>query len=137
MNKVTISLLICLLFTIGTTFGQVRNACDSIYTELDQSPEFQNGIKGLLDYLNTDLIPIISRNMKEDKVIVDKLYANVIINRDGNVVDVEFLKLNGSEKCKEELKKKIMTMTGWTPGKMNGQSVCSNYFWVVGCIKWE
>ena len=136
MNKIIISLPICLLFIVGTTFGQVKNACDSIYTEVDQSPGFQTGTMGLLDYLNTDLIPIISRNMKEDKVIVDKLYAKVVINRDGNVVDVEFLKLNGSEKCKEELKQKIMAMTGWTPGKMNGKSVCSNYFWVVGCIKW-
>lgn len=129
--------IICYLITFAIC-GQTNNAdCDSIYDFVEIMPKYDNEAIGLMNYLSKDLSPILSDCIKRDSVITASMYLTLTIDKQGHVIDVEYKRIEATDQCKEELRKKIMTMTGWTPGQHNGQPVCCRYTWPVSCIKWN
>jgi hypothetical protein len=128
-----------LIFTTGFyTFGQsVDNECDTIYDFVETLPQYENDVKGLMDYLMTDLAPILSNCYKRDDILSTSIYLILTIDKKGKVIDVEFKRIQASEKCKEELKEKLLHMNGWTPGKHENVAVCCKYQWPISCINWE
>lgn len=133
------TLLTFLIFAAGFfSFSQsVHNDCDTIYDFAESLPQYQNDGKGLMDYLMTDLAPILSDSYTRDNIITASIYLILTIDKKGKVIDVEFKKIHATEKCKEKLKEKLLTMTGWTPGKQGNKAVCSKYKWAIRCINWK
>ncbi len=133
------TLLTLLIFTTGfSLFGQsAHNDCDTIYDFATTLPHYQNDGKGLMDYLMTDLASILSDCYTRDNIITASIYLILTIDKKGKVIDVEFKRIHATDKCKEELKEKLLTMTGWTPGKQGNKVVCSKYLWPIRCINWN
>lgn len=100
-------------------------------------PQYDKGAEGLKDYLIKELTPILSDCYKRDSILTASMYLILTIDRQGEVVDIYFTRIQATEKCKEELRQKIMTMKGWSSGQKGGQPVCCHYLWSIGCIKWE
>lgn len=121
------------LLTVTRSYGQTGN-CDTIYNIVETMPGYD---KGLARYLMNDLIPVIGECIKRDSHIIASLYIALTIDTKGKVIDVDFLKPNLTRLCKAELREKLLTMNGWTPGQVNGQPVCSKFHWPISCIKWE
>ncbi len=90
-----------------------------------------------MSYLNDELIPILSDCAKRDRSLVTSMYLTLTINQKGNVIDVDFRRIDASEACKNELSKNLLSMNGWTPGKVSGEYVCTEYHWPISCILWE
>ncbi len=108
--------LLMILFTILTSvtvYGQSSShECDSIYEFAENMPVYENGIRGLVKYLQSDLMPILVDCNRRDEVITFSIYFSLIINDQRKVVDVEFQRIQASDQCKEELRGKFLTMNG-------------------------
>lgn len=132
-------ILTLLIFAIGfSTFGQsVNNKCDTIYDFVETLPQYENNVKGLMDYLMTDLAPVLSDCYTIDGILTASIYLTLTIDKKGKVIDVEFKRIEASEKCKGELRKKLLNMTGWSSGKVGDTAVCSKYQWPISCINWK
>ena len=133
------TILTLLTFTISfSTFAQsANNKCDTIYDYAETLLQYENGVKGVMNYMISDLTPILSNCYKRGRILTSSIYLILIIDKEGEVIDVEFKRIQASEKCKEELREKLLTMTGWTPGKQEGNPICSKYQWPINCISWK
>jgi hypothetical protein len=68
-------------------------------------------------------------------------------NNSDNILDITlrpnekeyliFLVIQASERCKKDMRKEILKMTGWVPAENNGKTVCSRYIWQTNCLKWQ
>jgi hypothetical protein len=125
-------LLLLIFFYSSQTFGQTNVSCDRIYDRPEKQAKYKTDVKGMMDYAITNLLPIIS----EDGSQPTRMIASLTIDKAGKIVDVEFQNLDVKEESKVKLRDKIMQMENWIPGKVNGQSICSKYEWIVHCIKW-
>ena len=129
-------LTIIFLLTVSKTYGQT-NGCDTVYSFVEVMPKYDKDIKGLFDYLMKELVPIIGNCIKRDTEIIASLYIILTIDSNGKVIDATFPKNNLSLLCKDELKTKLLTMTGWTAGLKDGKPVCCKFNWPISCLKWE
>ena len=89
---------------------------DSVYSFVDQSPEFPGGVTGLTDYFSLAL------NYPEQAItdsIEGKIYIGFIVEKNGSVSDVKVLRGIGSG-CDEEAVRVISKMPLWSPGMLNG-----------------
>ncbi len=124
------------LFSVTTSYGQVGR-CDTVYSNPETPPHYDQDTKGLFDYFTKALVPTISDCIKRDTGIIASLYIILTIDNNGKIIDATFPRQNLTSTCKADLKKKLLTMSGWKAGQANGQPVCSNFIWPIGCLKWE
>ena len=61
------------------------------------------------------------------------LCASLTINSKGNVIDVQFITWEISEKTEKALKEIFLTMKNWKPAQVNGQNVCCYYSLPINC----
>lgn len=113
------------------------NTCDSIYSISDVPPKYYKNEQGLMHYVRNELIPIIGLCVRREGDLIYSLFINLTIDCNGNVIDATFSKANLTIKCKEEVKAKLLTMTGWTAGQQGGKNVCCKYFIPISCIYWS
>ena len=115
--------------------GQTKT-CETVYQTVDNSPTYDGGMSALTDYSGKHWTSIISKYHDKDEELSTKLIMTLTINTDGKVVDVVLSKHKLSKDCVDEIRKELLTMTGWTSGSLNGQKVCSKFTWIISCIKW-
>jgi len=138
MKQLTTILTLFAWLTGLSVSGQaVNNSCDSIYDFVEIMPHYDKGADGLMEYLKTDLAPVLSTCFQRDSILTASIHVTLAINEQGKVIDVDFLRIQATEKCQEELRQKMMDMSGWTPGKQWGLPVCCNYSWPIRCINWK
>jgi len=131
------ALLFILVLSSSAIYGQMTQENDKIYNFVDKMPVYSKGEKGLTNYFNKELIPIISNCLKRDSDLIASLHIVLTIDKKGKVIDAIFPRPNLSDKCRSELKKKLLTMTGWKSGQLNHKVVCTHYFWPISCLKWQ
>lgn len=130
--------MLVLLANVFSTFAQsANNKCDTIYDFAETLPQYENDNKGLMEYLMSNLVPILSNAYSRDGILTTSIYLTLTIDAAGKVIDVEFNRIQGSEKCKEELRENLLKMTGWSPGIHGDIAVCSKYQWPISCIHWK
>ena len=135
-----IILLISLVQFSCTTIscGQTKPYCDIIYNSPQIKAHNKWDDKTLIDYVAKELSPIIIKcSEKDSSELISSLNTQFIIDKKGKVIDVSILTKNIGTKCKSELRKKMLTMGGWVPGKINGKLVCSRVNFPITCLKWE
>lgn len=137
MKSVLSILIFFALFISSTTFGQKVKKCDTTYDFVDKMPHYNNGINGLMNYLNNELIPVICSCMKRDGDLIASLHILLTIDKDGKVIDASFPTPNLTDQCKNDLKVKLLTMKGWKAGQLKGKNVCTHFDWPINCLKWD
>ncbi len=116
-------------------FGQTE-ACVTVYETVDNSPTYGGGTSEFMSYAIKYLTPIISKYHAKDPELTGKLTMILTIDTDGRVVDAVLSNHRLPKECVDEITKQLLTMTGWTPGSLNGQEVCSKIGLAIGGIKW-
>ncbi len=122
--------------SVTKSFGQA-NSCTDVYSKPEIKPIYDNDYKGLSDYLIKELVPIIGNCIDRDKEIIASLYIVLTIDKNGKVIDAIFPNDNLTKICKGDLKRKLLTMSGWTAGRQKGKPVCSKFDWQIACLRWE
>jgi hypothetical protein len=134
MHRVLIVLLVVLVLVRSESMGQANGTCETVYKTVDNNPIYEGGVSALMDYFQKSLIPIINKSV--NKEMTTKLLIMLTIDSNGKVTDVILSRHMLSKDSEEQLRKKILTMSGWAAGRIKGQNVCCNYAWIIGCIKW-
>jgi len=99
--------------------GDVIEEPDKPFTYVEQMPEFPGGNEALIKYIAEHVkYPAIAR----ENNISGTVYLKFVVNKDGNVGEVEVLRGVGGG-CTEEAKRVIKTLPRFTPGKQNGRPV--------------
>jgi hypothetical protein len=126
-------MLFGVLISAAPAFAQ-GSSCDTVYTTVEVQLSYERGISALIDYFAKELLPIISKS--ENKTLTEKMTIMLTIDVNGKVIDAELSRHRLEKSAEDEMRRKILTMTGWTPGRLNNEPVCCKYAWVIGCIKW-
>ena len=137
-KAITFILSSILHLCVTTAFGQAKSNCGTIYNHPEILPKNERTEKELDDYKLKELLPIIARCSQSDSSeLIASLNMTLVIDNNGKIIDISIPTENISTQCKSELKKKMLTMTGWTSGKIKGKSICSRLKFSIICIKWE
>ena len=125
--KVRFFITIC--FTISICFnsiGQTNNVCDTVYDKINKKPKYSIGESKLDKYLLDTLHQTLFNYS------IKRLYIVFTIDKQGFVVDTTFPNQDYlSEKCKTEIKNRLVYMKDWNPGKKKGKKVCSRFYWTI------
>ena len=136
--KTKIKILPFIIFlTCTTIFGQTNDICDTIFDHVDKLPKFNNDNLDLSNYIINELAPIVSNCMKRDGNLIASLSIILTINSQGKVIDATFSRPKLTDQCKNELRNKLLTMTGWTAGQLNDRNVCFYYHLPISCFQWQ
>ena len=93
---------------------------DSVFTLVEQMPEFPGGIQALMQYLGSNIN--YPEQAKHD-TIQGRVFVSFVIEKDGAVSSVKVLRGIGGG-CDEEAVRVISTMPNWKPGlNENGEAV--------------
>ncbi len=85
----------------------------------EEIPEFPDGAKGLMKYLQTNMqYPTSSK----EEGISGKVYVKFIIETDGSVTKAEVLR-GINEELNNEALRLVRNMPKWSPGKQDGEPV--------------
>lgn len=131
------SIIICILTNFGGYAQSGNNGCDTVYDLVETLPQYPGEIDGLMNYLNDELVPVISNCIERDSILTSSLRIILSVNTEGSVFAVDLTRVNATDECKRELREKILTMRGWTAGQKDGKPVCSQFHWPISCLKWE
>lgn len=94
-----------------------------VYTVVEQMPEFQGGVKGLQEFLVSNI------KYPEDATkrgIQGKVYVSFIVAADGSVRNAKILK-GVNEQLDLEAMRVINAMPKWKPGKQSGKEVAVQF----------
>ena len=88
-------------------------------------------------YFNDSIVPVLQECMKQEDTVISGLVVRFTLDYNGHVLDVEFLRINAGEACKQRVRERFMAMGDWSPGWVCGEPVCSYAVWPIRCLKWE
>lgn len=92
---------------------------EEIFTVVEQMPEFPGGESAMYDFLDKNMqYP----NIAKEQSIQGKVWIGFIVDKLGNVTNVEVLRGIGGG-CDEEAIRVINMMPRWNPGKQSGKVV--------------
>lgn len=133
MRKLFILIFLC----ISCRLVAQGDACEKIYRSPTVQAYYGEGSINLSKFCIRKLAPIIAPSGPDDEPIISSLYVTLTITKTGKVVAAELMHFHGSEERKEKLIKEFISMKGWMPAKVGNKNVCSTYYWVVACFKWD
>ena len=97
----------------------ITEETESIYTVVEEMPEFPQGYEKLSKFLRSNLkYPLTAR----ENGIEGKIFVSFIVEENGNISKVNILRGIGGG-CDEEAKRVIESMPDWIPGKQRGKAV--------------
>jgi TonB family protein len=91
----------------------------TIYTSIDEMPEFPGGISALLDYLGRNIE--YPKEAREGDV-QGKVVVKFVVCENGTLCNEEVIRSIGGG-CDEEVIRVVKAMPKWKPGKQNGKAV--------------
>lgn len=120
-----ISFLISVLIS-EFSFG--AETCDTVYSQdiVDFPPMYKDDELDLHKYFWKEL-KLVNECNQIDSILISNLYMEFTISNSGEVINVDFTYTEASLLCQEEIRKKLLTMTGWKPAKKDGEFVCCTY----------
>ena len=123
MMKKLFIILSLAVFTGNFAIAQSSKTDETIYAQVDVQPEFTGGIKEMYGYIGKSL-----RYPKQavEANITGKVFAKMVIEKDGSVQDVTILKGIGFG-CDEEVQRILKAMPKWTAGKIGGKNVRTSF----------
>ena len=91
----------------------------TIFTVVENDPEFPGGMEALYKYLAQNIkYPALAR----DNGITGRVYVTFVVERDGSIANPKVLKDIGGG-CGQEAIRVVKSMPRWTPGKQRGKAV--------------
>lgn len=110
-------------YNLPIKFVLDKKDADTIYTVVEDMPEFPGGEKKLFAYLGENIS--YPKAAKEAKVS-GRVFITFVIEKDGSVSEVKLLRGIGSG-CDEEAMRVVSSMPKWKPGLSEGKPVRVQY----------
>ena len=108
---------------IDDTSGNDHVVTNTVYTYVEQMPQFPGGMQTLMQYITASLrYPALAVHNR----VEGKVFVNFIVRPSGQITSVVVTKGLGAG-CDEEAVRVIGQMPAWEPGKQNGRTVSVSY----------
>lgn len=105
----------------------------NVYSFVEEQPEYSAGMAALMKYvLQNFTIPATAK----ERGIEGSACVTFIVEADGTIKDVIPCRRN-SYYMDEAIAKVIKGMSGWKPGKCNGEPVAVRFRLPISCIKFN
>jgi len=96
---------------------------DKIFTVVEQQAEYPGGLESMMKFLQKNMkYPAVARRMGVEGAV----YVSFVIDREGNISDIQIVK-GISPECDKEALRVVKLMPLWKPGKQNGKAVRSRF----------
>ena len=120
-------LFLILVFIVASMAVQAQTTNtapdDSIYTVVEQAPQYPDGQEALLKYLAENIkYPDLARQNN----IQGTVFVNFVVEPNGSISNVMILRGIGGG-CDEEAMRVVKNMPDWTPGYNDGRAVRVRY----------
>ena len=112
-------LFITFSFVLSTVFSSIAQTNEPVYEQVDIMPEYQGGINEMVNFIGKNL-KYPEQAVKAN--IIGKVIVKIIIEKDGSVNSVSFLKGIGFG-CDEEVERIVKLMPKWKAGIKDGKNV--------------
>ena len=116
-----------------------QEICDTIFAsdKVDELAVFPVSQREFNKFLEKKIIPLVSEEVEKTKKIIPHLNMLFTISQEGNIIKIEFPKLDSSKELQEKMAKEFIALGKWTPGILKKQKVCSEFYYRIACIKWQ
>ena len=95
-----------------------------VFVVVEDMPEFPGGQQALFKYLSDNVkYPVIA----QENGIQGRVICQFVVNKDGNIVDVEVVRSGGDPSLDKEALRVVKSMPKWIPGKQRGKPVRVKY----------
>jgi protein TonB len=95
-----------------------------VFVVVEDMPEFPGGQQALFKYLSENVkYPVIA----QENGIQGRVICQFVVNKDGNIVDVEVVRSGGDPSLDKEALRVVKSMPKWKPGKQRGKAVRVKY----------
>lgn len=107
------------LMTELVSAGKDVSDNNDVYSTPEQMPEYPGGLNGLMRHIGSNLRYPASA---QENRIQGKVVVNIVVEKNGSVTILGTSGANNPDLVKEA-KRVVATLSGFTPGKMNGKPV--------------
>jgi hypothetical protein len=111
--------------------------CDSIYESPDSMALYKIGIKDVLDFNTSKLMPIVVACRDNSGNQIYSLVVKLNINSQGKVIAANVIRPALPYNCREQIQNAYLKMENWKPAKHNGIRVCTTLNVPISCLKWQ
>jgi TonB family protein len=111
------------VFLLQPLSAQGDEKRDSVYTNVDQLPEFQGGIDGFKNFMMNEIV--YPPDAKKEG-IQGKVFVSFTVNKKGAVTDAKIVR-GVHELLDNEALRVVENMPEWTPGQHKGKIVNVRY----------
>lgn len=120
MNRCFVLLFFALYFSVCFAQKKTNPTVDSIFSIVEQMPEFPGGEAEMMKYIGRNLkYPIMS----EDCCIHGRVVIKFVVGSDGMVRDANVMRTSGSAILDSAFMVPIVNMPKWKAGKHEGRTV--------------
>lgn len=116
-------LFITLFFVLIGIFSVNAQTNEPVYEQVDVMPEYQGGMNEMVNFIGKNL-KYPEQAVKAN--IIGKVIVKIIIEKDGSVNSVSFLKGIGFG-CDEEVERIVKLMPKWKAGIKDGKNVRTSF----------
>lgn len=111
--------------------------CDTVYGSPETPPYYGHDFQAFYTYFDNKVAPVLQECMQQEGTVISSFVVRFTLDYNGQVLDVEFLRINAGEACKQRVRERFMAMDDWSPGWVCGEPVCSYAVWPIRCLKWD
>jgi len=95
-----------------------------VFVIVEDMPEFPGGQQALFKYLSDN---VKYPTMAQENGVQGRVICQFVVNKDGNIVDIEVVRSAGDASLDKEAVRVIKSMPKWKPGKQRGKAVRVKY----------
>lgn len=111
--------LVCAFAMVSAQAQESANNDTTIYTIVDEMPQFQGGDSALVEYITHN---VHYPQAEKAQGIQGKVFVGFVVEKDGSISNVE-VKRGIGEECDAEAVRVVKDMPAWIPGKRKGEPV--------------
>ena len=123
-----------ILISIGY-YGQTE-PCDTLHDFPEKEATFKDGRTDVLQFFNDNLLELIYNPNSHD-FPPTSFQMVLIINDHDEVESIVEIRGDHTEETKNKILERLKNENGWKSGELNGQKICSKFYFVIGCILWN
>ncbi len=103
----------------------IQSKDTTVFTIVDQQPEYPGGNQAMYAFLNST---IIYPDSAKNNGITGTVYITFVINPDGKLSEATIARgIRNCPECDREAMRVILLMPDWIPGKQSGRAVRVKY----------
>ena len=132
--------IVLILFALSFFYSIHANcqteSCDTLYEYPDRNATFKENGTDVLNFFNDNILGLIY-DFDSDDFPPTSFKMILIINERDEVESIHEIRGYFSEEIKNKILQRLREEDGWKSGEINGQKVCSKFYFSIGCILWN